>query len=378
MKFETKAIHGVRNNGEKVEEWGSTINMASTFPIREFGVEQEFEYSRVSNPTRRELERLLAQLESGKHGFAFSSGMAAISTLLSVFEAGDHFIFGLDIYGGTFRIIRDIFGKFGLKASFVDTTNLENIRKAILPSTKGIFIETPSNPLLDITDIEGVVAIAREHKLITIVDNTFMSPYLQRPLELGADVVVHSATKFLSGHNDIIAGAIVLNDDALSEKISFAQVAIGAMIAPFDSWLLMRSIKTLKVRMDYAQSNTEALVHYLKLHPAVEKVYYPTEADAERKAIHQRQASGGGAVFSFVLKDEKKVKSFFESLKVALFAVSLGGVETLVTHPSTLTHTEFPEEEKVARGVTQTLVRVAVGIENINDLIADFKQALEA
>ncbi len=378
MKFETKAIHGVRNNGEKVEEWGSTIDMASTFPIREFGVEQEFEYSRVSNPTRRELERLLAQLESGKHGFAFSSGMAAISTLLSVFEAGDHFIFGLDIYGGTFRIIRDIFGKFGLKASFVDTTNLENIRKAILPSTKGIFIETPSNPLLDITDIEGVVAIAREHKLITIVDNTFMSPYLQRPLELGADVVVHSATKFLSGHNDIIAGAIVLNDDALSEKISFAQVAIGAMIAPFDSWLLMRSIKTLKVRMDYAQSNTEALVHYLKLHPAVEKVYYPTEADAERKAIHQRQASGGGAVFSFVLKDEKKVKSFFESLKVALFAVSLGGVETLVTHPSTLTHTEFPEEEKVARGVTQTLVRVAVGIENINDLIADFKQALEA
>jgi cystathionine gamma-synthase len=378
MKFETKAIHGVRSNGEKVEEWGSTIDMASTFPIREFGVEQEFEYSRVSNPTRRELERLLAQLESGKHGFAFSSGMAAISTLLSVFEAGDHFIFGLDIYGGTFRIIRDIFGKFGLKASFVDTTNLENIRKAILPSTKGIFIETPSNPLLDITDIEGVVAIAREHKLITIVDNTFMSPYLQRPLELGADVVVHSATKFLSGHNDIIAGAIVLNDDALSEKISFAQVAIGAMIAPFDSWLLMRSIKTLKVRMDYAQSNTEALVHYLKLHPAVEKVYYPTEADAERKAIHQRQASGGGAVFSFVLKDEKKVKSFFESLKVALFAVSLGGVETLVTHPSTLTHTEFPEEEKVARGVTQTLVRVAVGIENINDLIADFKQALEA
>ncbi|WP_454981065.1 trans-sulfuration enzyme family protein [Capnocytophaga haemolytica] len=378
MKFETKAIHGVRSNGEKVEEWGSTINMASTFPIREFGVEQEFEYSRVSNPTRRELERLLAQLESGKHGFAFSSGMAAISTLLSVFEAGDHFIFGLDIYGGTFRIIRDIFGKFGLKASFVDTTNLENIRKAILPATKGIFIETPSNPLLDITDIEGVVAIAREHKLITIVDNTFMSPYLQRPLELGADVVVHSATKFLSGHNDIIAGSIVLNDDALSEKISFAQVAIGAMIAPFDSWLLMRSIKTLKVRMDYAQSNTEALVHYLKLHPAVEKVYYPTEADAERKAIHQRQASGGGAVFSFVLKDEKKVKSFFESLKVALFAVSLGGVETLVTHPSTLTHTEFPEEEKVARGVTQTLVRVAVGIENINDLIADFKQALEA
>ena len=377
MKFETTAIHGIRTTDTEVNTWGSTINMASTFQLKEFGVTQEFEYSRVSNPTRKDFETLIAKLESGKYGFGFSSGMAASTSLFTIFEAGDHFVFGLDIYGGTFRIMKDIFSKFGLEASFVDTTDLENIRKAIKPNTKGIFIETPSNPLLDVTDIRGTVAIAKEHGLLTIVDNTFLSPYLQRPLELGADIVVHSATKYLSGHNDIIAGAIVVNDATLAERISFAQVAIGALISPFDSWLLVRSIKTLKVRMDYAQSNTLKLIEFLQHHPAVEKVYYPTLENNKGKAIQESQASGAGAVFSFVMKDVAKVKTFFESLKVALFAVSLGGVETLVTHPSTHTHTEFPEEEKVARGVTQTLIRVAVGIENIEDLIADFKQALE-
>lgn len=377
MKFETTAIHGIRTTDTEVNTWGSTINMASTFQLKEFGVTQEFEYSRVSNPTRKDFETLIAKLESGKYGFGFSSGMAASTSLFTIFEAGNHFVFGLDIYGGTFRIMKDIFSKFGLEASFVDTTDLENIRKAIKPNTKGIFIETPSNPLLDVTDIRGTVAIAKEYGLLTIVDNTFLSPYLQRPLELGADIVVHSATKYLSGHNDIIAGAIVVNDATLAEKISFAQVAIGALISPFDSWLLVRSIKTLKVRMDYAQSNTLKLIEFLQHHPAVEKVYYPTLENNKGKAIQESQASGAGAVFSFVMKDVAKVKTFFESLKVALFAVSLGGVETLVTHPSTHTHTEFPEEEKVARGVTQTLIRVAVGIENIEDLIADFKQALE-
>ena len=377
MKFETTAIHGIRTTEKGVEKWSSCINMASTFPLNEFGVTQEFEYSRVSNPTRKEFETLIAKLESGKHGFGFSSGMAATTSLFTIFEAGDHFVFGLDIYGGTFRIMKDVFAKFGLEATYVDTTDLDNIRKGIRPNTKGIFIETPSNPLLDVTDIRGTVAIAKEHGLLTIVDNTFLSPYLQRPLELGADIVVHSATKYLSGHNDIIAGAVVVNDDTLAEKISFAQVAIGALISPFDSWLLIRSIKTLKVRMDYAQANALKLIEFLQGHPAVEKVYYPTLPSNKGKAIQESQASGAGAVFSFVMKDEKKVKTFFEALRVALFAVSLGGVETLVTHPSTHTHTEFPEEEKVARGVTQTLVRVAVGIEHIDDLIADFKQALE-
>lgn len=377
MKFETKAIHGVRTPEKGIENWGSTLNMATTFPIKTYSEWQEFEYSRVSNPTRKDFETMIALLENGKHGFGFSSGMAATSSVFTMFEAGDHFVLSLDIYGGTYRIINDIFNKFGFEATFVDTTDLQQIEAAVRPNTKAIFIETPSNPLLEVTDIRGVVAIAKRHNLLSMVDNTFMSPVLQRPLELGADIVLHSATKFLGGHNDIIAGAVVVNSDELAEKISFAQVAIGAILSPFDSWLLLRSMKTLKLRVEKAQANTLKLFDFLRSHPEVEKVYYPTEAHNKGKAVHESQASGGGSVFSFTVKSETKAKAFFESLKVALFAVSLGGVETLVTHPSTLTHTEFPEEEKVARGVTRTLIRVAVGIEDAEDLIEDFKQALE-
>lgn len=377
MKFETKAIHGVRTPEKGIENWGSTLNMATTFPIKTYSEWQEFEYSRVSNPTRKDFETMIALLENGKHGFGFSSGMAATSSVFTMFEAGDHFVLSLDIYGGTYRIINDIFNKFGFEATFVDTTDLQQIEAAVRPNTKAIFIETPSNPLLEVTDIRGVVAIAKRHNLLSMVDNTFMSPVLQRPLELGADIVLHSATKFLGGHNDIIAGAVVVNSDELAEKISFAQVAIGAILSPFDSWLLLRSMKTLKLRVEKAQANTLKLLDFLRSHPEVEKVYYPTEAYNKGKAVHESQASGGGSVFSFTVKSEAKAKTFFESLKVALFAVSLGGVETLVTHPSTLTHTEFPEEEKVARGVTRTLIRVAVGIEDAEDLIQDFKQALE-
>lgn len=377
MKFETKAIHGVRTPEKGIENWGSTLNMATTFPIKTYSEWQEFEYSRVSNPTRKDFETMIALLENGKHGFGFSSGMAATSSVFTMFEAGDHFVLSLDIYGGTYRIINDIFNKFGFEATFVDTTDLQQIEAAVRPNTKAIFIETPSNPLLEVTDIRGVVAIAKRHNLLSMVDNTFMSPVLQHPLELGADIVLHSATKFLGGHNDIIAGAVVVNSDELAEKISFAQVAIGAILSPFDSWLLLRSMKTLKLRVEKAQANTLKLLDFLRSHPEVEKVYYPTEAYNKGKAVHESQASGGGSVFSFTVKSEAKAKTFFESLKVALFAVSLGGVETLVTHPSTLTHTEFPEEEKVARGVTRTLIRVAVGIEDAEDLIEDFKQALE-
>ena len=377
MKFETKAIHGVRTPEKGIENWGSTLNMATTFPIKTYNEWQEFEYSRVSNPTRKDFETMIALLENGKHGFGFSSGMAATTSVFTMFKAGDHFVLSLDIYGGTYRIINDIFSKFGFEATFVDTTDLQQIEAAVRPNTKAIFIETPSNPLLEVTDIRGVVAIAKRHNLLSMVDNTFMSPVLQRPLELGADIVLHSATKFLGGHNDIIAGAVVVNSDGLAEKISFAQVAIGAILSPFDSWLLLRSMKTLKLRVEKAQANTLKLLDFLRSHPEVEKVYYPTEAHNKGKAVHESQASGGGSVFSFTVKSETKAKAFFESLKVALFAVSLGGVETLVTHPSTLTHTEFPEEEKVARGVTRTLIRVAVGIEDAEDLIEDFKQALE-
>ena len=377
MKFETKTIHGLKHIDEKYNDWNNTISMASAYKTEEFGKEQDFEYGRVSNPTRRKLEKLMAILENGKHGYAFSSGMAAITSVFTKFKAGDHIILGTDIYGGTYRIITDIFAKFNLKYTFVDTTDLDKVKDAVKPETVAIFIETPSNPLLDITDIRGVVKIAKEHGLLTIVDNTFLTPYLQKPLELGANIVVHSATKFLSGHHDIIAGIVIVNDDKLAEEIWFAQKAIGAILPPFDSWLLIRSLKTLKIRVDTAQNNTLKLLEFFRNHPSIEKVYSPIEDDNVGKEIHKNQASGIGAVFSFILKDKNKVKTFFENLKIATLAPSLGGAETLVTHPSTVTHAEMPEEEKNARGITNTMIRVAVGLENIDDLIEDFKSALE-
>ena len=376
MKFETKTIHGIRKEKKK-ELWGTNVSFASTFPVVEFGVTQEFEYSRVSAPTRNELEEILASLENGKYGYAFSSGMATTTSVFTMFEAGDHIILGQDIYGGTYRIVHDIYAKFGLEYTFVDTTDLNNIRNAIKENTKAIFIETPSNPLLDVTDMRGVVEIAKKHNLITIADNTFMTPYLQKPLDLGIDIVIHSATKFLSGHHDLLAGIAITNNEEFAEKIKFSQVAAGAILSPFDSWLLMRSLKTLKLRVEAAQKNTEKLIEFFQNHSAIDKIYYPTLDTNKGKKIHESQATGGGSVFSFTLKDDSKVKTFFESLNVALFAASLGGAETLVTHPSTITHAEMPDEEKEARGFTNSLIRIAVGFENIDDLIEDFKQALE-
>ena len=377
MKFETKAIHGEKKDKSKQIDWSNTINMASAYPTREFGVDEEFQYGRVSNPTRKELEKTIARLENGKYGFAFSSGMAAIVSVFTKFKAGDHIVLGIDIYGGTYRIMTEIFAKFNLEYTFIDTTDLEAVKKAVKSNTVAIFIETPSNPLLDVTDIREIVKIAKEHSILSIVDNTFLTPYLQRPLELGVDMVIHSATKFLSGHHDIIAGIVVVNCDKLAEEISFAQKSIGAILPPFDSWLLMRSLKTLKVRVDEAQKNTLKLVEFFKNNPAVEKVYFPTDENNKGKAIHESQATGSGAVFSFILKDGNKVKTFFDNLKLVVLAPSLGGAETLVTHPATVTHSEMPEDERNARGITNAMIRVAVGLESPDDLIEDFKNALE-
>ena len=259
----------------------------------------------------------------------------------------------------------------------VDTTELKNIEDAVKENTKAIIVETPSNPLMDVTDIKGTVAIAKKHGIITVVDNTFLTPYLQKPLDLGADIVIHSATKFLSGHHDIIAGVVVTNDEEIGAKIKFAMRTAGGIMSPFDSWLLIRSLKTLKVRMDAAQKNTEQLVEFFQNHPAVKEVLYPTADNNKGKKIQESQASGGGAVFSFRLKDDSRVAPFFNNLKLATLAASLGGTETLVTHPATITHDDMPEEEREARGLTYSLIRVAPGIENIKDLIEDFKQALE-
>ncbi len=376
MKFETKAIYGVRDKNRR-DSTGNVINMASTFQVKEFGVEQEFEYARVSQPTRGEFEKIIAKLENGKYGFGFSSGMAAITSIFANYKSGDHIILGIDIYGGTYRVITDIFSKYGLEYTFVDTTDLKEVEASVRDNTVALFIETPSNPLLDVTDIRGIVEIAKKHNLITIADNTFMTPYLQRPLDFGVDIVVHSATKFLSGHNDVLAGAVVVNCDKLAEDILFIQKTIGAVVSPFDSWLLIRSLKTLKIRVDAAQKNTLKLIEFFKGRPEVEKVYFPTETENKGKIIHESQADGGGAVFSIKLKNDSKVKPFFEKLNIALSAASLGGVETLVTHPHTVTHAEMPEDEKNARGITNSLIRIAVGIENIEDLIEDFENALK-
>ena len=376
MEFETRAIHG--NIEEKKEKFfGSTIDMASAFPIMKFGKDQDFVYSRSNSPTKKELEQVLADLENGKYASVFSSGMGATNAVLTIFQTGDHIIVGADVYGGTYRIIKELYPRFGIDYTFVDTTDLKNIEDAIKENTKGILIETPSNPLMDVTDIRGTVKIAKNHNLLTIIDNTFLTPYLQRPLDFGVDIVIHSATKFLSGHHDIIAGAVVTNDEKIGEKIKFAMRTAGGIMSPFDSWLLIRSLKTLKIRMDAAQKNTEQLVEFFENHPAVEEVLYPTAKNNKGKKIHESQASGGGAVFSFRLKDNNKVETFFENLKIATLAASLGGTETLVTHPSTITHDDMPEDEREARGLTYSLIRVAPGIENINDLISDFKQALE-
>ena len=376
MEFETRAIHG--NIDEKKEKFfGSTIDMASAFPIKKFGQEQDFVYSRSGSPTKRDLEEVLANLENGKHAYVFSSGMGATNAVMTLFQAGDHIIVGADVYGGTYRIIKELYPKFGIEYTFVDTTDLKNIEEAIRENTKGILVETPSNPLMDVTDIRRTVDIARKHKILTIIDNTFLTPYLQRPLDLGADIVIHSATKFLAGHHDVMAGAVITNDEEIGEKIRFALRTAGGVMAPFDSWLLIRSLKTLKVRMDAAQENTVKLIKFLEGHPAVGDILYPTAENNKGKKIQESQASGGGAVFSFRMKDESKVATFFDSLKIAALAASLGGTETLVTHPGTITHDDMPEEEREARGITYSLIRVAVGLENINDLIEDFRQALE-
>lgn len=376
MKFETKSIHGIQKYDKESGGIGTPINLSSTFQIFEFGKEQEFEYSRVSNPTRSELEKLIAKLENGKKGYAFSSGMAAINAVFAMFKAGDHIVTCDDIYGGTYRLITEVFQNFGIEFTFVDATNLDAVKSAIKENTKAIFIETPSNPLLAVTDIRGIATIAKENNLISIIDNTFMTPYLQRPLDLGMDITLHSATKFLGGHSDIIAGLVVASDDEIIKKLTLIQKSTGTMLAPFDSWLLIRSIKTLKIRVDYSQSSTLKIIDYLRSHPLVDKIYYPTESDNKGKAIHESQCDGPGAIFSFTVKSYDIVDRFFKKIELGAFAVSLGGVETLVSHPYTMSHSGMPGPEKDKRGITQTMIRVSIGLEDPEDLIEDFKQAL--
>lgn len=375
--IETAFIHGGIYGDKNTGAVNVPIYQTSTYEQDGLGQDRGWEYSRTGNPTRAALEALIAELEHGKAGFAFGSGMAAITAVLSLFHAGDKIIISSNVYGGTFRVLDKVFNSFEISYSIEDTTNLQTLETKITPDVKAILIESPANPLLTITDIKGVADLAKKHNILSIVDNTFMTPYLQRPLELGVDIVVHSATKYLGGHSDVVSGLVVVNDEKLAERIAFIQNSTGGVLGPFDSFLLIRGIKTLGVRMDRHVSNAEKAVEYLQNHNAVKKVYYPGLKDAQGYEINKKQAKNGGAMISFELYENYDIKKFFSSLKLIALAESLGGVESLVCHPASMTHASIPYETRQKIGITDGLIRLSIGIENIDDLIDDLKQAIE-
>ncbi len=351
------------------------IQLSSTFNQNDFDHFGEFDYSRSGNPTRKVAEDAVAALEGAKYGFLYSTGMAAISSVLLTFSQGDHLIVSKYVYGGTFRILEEVLNRFGIDHSFVDLADLDAVRAAIKPNTKAIYIETPSNPILAVTDIPAVVAIAKEKGLLTIADNTFMSPVLQKPLELGVDIVVHSATKFLSGHSDIVAGAAITKDKALADRIYFVQNAVGATLGVTDCWLLLRGMKTLGIRMQQSSSAAQKIAEWLEQQPQVARVCYPGLPSNPGHDIQLRQAKNGGAVLSFDVGSEANAKIVAENTKIPEFSVSLGGVETILSYPPKMSHAELNEEERAASGITPGLLRFSVGIEDPDDLIADLKQA---
>lgn len=375
--IETAFIHGGIYGDKNTGAVNVPIYQTSTYEQDGLGQDRGWEYSRTCNPTRAALEALIAELEHGKAGFAFGSGMAAITAVLSLFHAGDKIIISSNVYGGTFRVLDKVFNSFEISYSIEDTTNLQTLETKITPDVKAILIESPANPLLTITDIKGVADLAKKHNILSIVDNTFMTPYLQRPLELGVDIVVHSATKYLGGHSDVVSGLVVVNDEKLAERIAFIQNSTGGVLGPFDSFLLIRGIKTLGVRMDRHVSNAEKAVEFLQNHKAVKKVYYPGLKDAQGYEINKKQAKNGGAMISFELYENYDIKKFFSSLKLIALAESLGGVESLVCHPASMTHASIPYETRQKIGITDGLIRLSIGIENIDDLIDDLKQAIE-
>jgi len=374
--IDSALIHG----GISTDEFTGAVNIPiyQTSTYRQTGLGEEFkwEYSRTGNPTRAALEALIAELEGGKAGFAFGSGMAAITAVLSLFGSGDKILISSNVYGGTFRVLDKVFSHFNIGYSIEDTTDLAALESKITPEVKAILVESPANPLLTVTDLAAVAALAKKHGILSIVDNTFMTPYLQRPIVLGADIVVHSATKYLGGHSDVVAGLVVVNDDALAQRLAFIQNSTGGVPGPFDSFLLIRGIKTLGVRLDRHVENAEKAAGFLQKHKAVKKVYYPGLPDAQGYEINKRQAKNGGAMISFELYESYDIKKFFKSLRLVALAESLGGVESLVCHPASMTHAAIPYEVRQRVGITDGLIRLSVGIESIDDILADLEQAI--
>ena len=350
---------------------------SATYRHPAVGESTGFDYTRSGNPTRQILEEGLADLEGGSRGLAFSSGMAALTTLFLHFSAGDHLVVSEDLYGGTYRVLDQIFAKLGLSVTYVDTTSTVAVAQAVTASTRALLVETPGNPLLGVADLSALAALCRERKLLYIVDNTFLTPILQRPLALGADIVIHSATKYLSGHNDLCAGVLVAREVEMGERLYFLQNSTGAILPPSDCWLLMRSLKTLSLRMERHCTNALQVARWLKRQPQVTAVYYPGLEDHPGYALSQEQASGFGGMLSFRVKDPQLARQVLKNLRLISFAESLGGVESLMTLPAVQTHGDIPVEERERLGICESLLRLSVGIESVGDIIADLEQALK-
>lgn len=377
MRFETLAIHAAGGPDSATGALVPPIYQTSTFVFEDVGKTRGYDYSRTSNPTRSVLEKTIAALEGGNAGFAFATGMAAEATVTCLLQQGDHVISGDDVYGGTYRLFQSVMTKFGLEFSFLRMDNRRRIEDAVRPNTKMLWIETPSNPLLNVVDLEMAVDIARRHGLMTVVDNTFATPYFLRPLEYGVDVVVHSTTKYLNGHCDVVGGAVVTSTDELASRVQFLLNTMGTCASPFDCWLVLRGIKTLPVRMKRQEENATAVATYLNEHPKVHRVFYPGLKSHPGHEIARRQMKGFGAMVSFEIKgDSEAVRSFLGKVKVFALAESLGGVDSLVEHPATMSHASMPESIRNSVGITGELIRLSVGLENVEDLVEDLEQAL--
>ncbi len=376
--FSTRAIHAGQPPDPTTGAVAVPIYQNVTYVHDELGRHKGYEYARVQNPTREALEANVASIESGKAGHAFASGMAAISTLVSLLEAGDHAVVSGNVYGGTYRLFRHVLERYDLSFSWVDTSRLDELRAAMTRRTRLVLVETPTNPLMEITSLAGAAEIAHAGGALLAVDNTFMSPYFQRPLELGADVVMHSATKFLGGHSDSLCGVLATNDDRAAEWFSFMQKSAGAVLAPFESFLVLRGIKTLAVRMARHESSGREIAALLAGHAKVQRVLYPGLPDHPGHDLHRSQASGFGALITFDVGDYQAAKRLLDRVEVMALAESLGGVETLISHPASMTHASVPAEQRARIGLTDGMVRISVGLEDLEDLTADLEQALDA
>jgi cysteine-S-conjugate beta-lyase len=378
VKFETLLLHHDSKFDSQTGASSVPIYQASTFHQLDIDEPGPFDYARSGNPTRQALEDAIAKLEGGCRGFAFASGMAGISTVFLLLSKGDHLIVSQDVYGGTYRVLTQVLNRFGIDSSFVDTTDLQAIASALRPNTKAIYIETPSNPTLKVTDLRQVAKFAKAHELLSIVDNTFLTPYFQRPLSLGIDIVVHSATKFLGGHSDVIAGIVVVQTEEIAEQIGMLQNSFGAILGVQDSWLIMRGLKTLQARLDVSTRNAAILAEWLMQHDDVQKVYYTGLPEHPGHQIQKEQASGHGAVLSFEVASGAKARQLLKRIRLPLVAVSLGAVESILSYPVLMSHASMPPEVRQEHGITDGLLRFSVGLENVDDLIEDLSQAMDS